>query len=76
MQTVVSKLTQKYQATIPELVRKKLSLKAGDTVAFDLDDGHISLRKAQPMDVAFLQSLEGTLTEWASPSDEEAYRDL
>nr|VFJ55098.1 MAG: Putative addiction module component [Candidatus Kentron sp. DK] len=33
-------------------------------------------RKAQPMDVAFLRSLEGTLNEWTSEADEEAWRDL
>nr|VFK48793.1 MAG: Putative addiction module component [Candidatus Kentron sp. TC] len=33
-------------------------------------------RKAQPADVAFLQSLEGTLNEWTSRADEEAWRDL
>nr|VFJ55871.1 MAG: Putative addiction module component [Candidatus Kentron sp. FW] len=31
--------------------------------------------KAQPMDVAFLQSLEGTLSEWTSEADEEASRE-
>ncbi len=76
MQTVVSKLTKKYQATIPELIRKNLSLEAGDTVAFDLEDGCIFLRKAQAVDLAFIQSLEGTLTEWGSSFDEEAYGDL
>ncbi|VFN06591.1 MAG: hypothetical protein BECKG1743D_GA0114223_112592 [Candidatus Kentron sp. G] len=33
-------------------------------------------RKAQPVDFAFLQSLEGTLNEWTSQIDEEAWRDL
>ncbi len=76
MQTVVSKVTKKYQATIPELVRKNLSLEAGDTIAFDLEDGRIFLRKAQAVDLAFIQSLEGTLTEWGSSFDEEACGDL
>jgi antitoxin PrlF len=76
MQTVISKLTKKYQATIPELIRKNLSLEAGDTVAFDLEGGRIFLRKAQAIDLAFIQSLEGTLTEWNSAFDEEAYGDL
>lgn len=76
MQTVISKLTKKYQATIPELIRKNLSLEAGDTVAFDLEGGRIFLRKAQAVDLAFIQSLEGTLTEWNSAFDEEAYGDL
>jgi antitoxin PrlF len=76
MQTTTSKLTSKYQATIPEPVRKALHLRAGDTVAFDIENNQIRLRKAQSLDLAFAQALEGTLNEWESAADEEAYRDL
>ena len=76
MQTATSKLTKKYQATIPEPVRKLLHLQAGDAIAFDIEDNDIHLRKARPIDVVFAQSLEGTLTEWASEADERAYHDL
>ena len=76
MQTATSKLTSKYQATIPEPVRRVLHLSAGDALAFDIDDGQIRLRKARPVDLAFSQALEGTLGEWQSEADEEAYRDL
>ncbi len=74
--TATSKLTSKYQATIPEPVRKRLHLTAGDTIAFDIDNNEIYLRKARPVDLAFAQSLEGTLDEWSSDEDEEAYREL
>jgi antitoxin PrlF len=76
MTTATSKLTRKYQATIPAPVRDVLHLEAGDTVAFDIDEGGIRLRKARPRDVEFAGALEGTLSEWSSESDEEAYRDL
>ena len=76
MQTATSKLTKKYQATIPEPVRRLLHLKAGDAVAFDIEDDNVHLRKARSVDLAFAQSLEGTLSEWTSAADEEAYRDL
>ena len=76
METKTSKLTKKYQATIPEPVRRLLHLKAGDVVAFDIEGGDVRLRKARPMDAAFIRSLEGTLDEWTSEADEEAYRDL
>jgi antitoxin PrlF len=76
MQTATSRLTSKYQATIPEKVRKALSLGAGDAIAFDIEDHQVLVRKAQPLDLAFAQALEGTLHEWASAADEEAYRDL
>ncbi len=76
MQTATSKLTKKYQATIPEPVRTALQLQAGDAVAFDIQGNSIQLRKAQPIDLAYAQSLEGTLTEWATAEDEKSYRDL
>jgi len=76
MTTSTSKLTSKYQATIPEAVRKHLHLKAGDAIAFDIEENQVRVRKAQPLDMAFARALEGTLKEWDSAADDEAYRDL
>jgi len=76
MPTATSKLTKKYQATIPEPVRKLLHLQAGDAIAFDIENNDIHLRKARPIDFSFAQSLESTLNEWVSAADEEAYHDL
>ncbi len=76
METVTSKLTKKYQATIPEPVRRQLHLEAGDSIAFDIEGDEIHLRKSRPVDLVFAQSLEKTMNEWASEADEEAYRDL
>lgn len=76
METATSKLTKKYQATIPEPVRRLLHLEAGDAIAFDIEGGDVHLRKARAVDLAFARSLEGTLTEWTTEADEEAYRDL
>jgi len=76
MQTATSKLTKKYQATIPASVRQLLHLDAGDEIAFDIEDDDVHLRKAQPMDLEFAKSLEGTMNEWSSEADEEAYRAL
>jgi AbrB family looped-hinge helix DNA binding protein len=76
MRTPTSKLTSKYQATIPEPVRRLLHLNAGDAIAFDIEDGAVSLRKARPLDLAFTEAIEETLGEWASDDDEDAYRDL
>lgn len=76
MQTAISKLTKKYQATVPEAVRKRLKLKAGDVIAFEIDDDIIKLRKARPIDIEFSSALVPTLSEWESPNDEEAYNDL
>jgi antitoxin PrlF len=48
----------------------------GDEIAFDIDNDNVHLRKARPVDLVFIQSLEGTLSEWETKEDEEAYRDL
>jgi len=76
MQTATSKLTKKYQATVPEPVRKKLELKAGDVIAFDIESDFIKLRKARPIDIEFSSALVPTLSEWESKNDEDAYNDL
>lgn len=76
MTTETSKLTSKYQATIPARVRKMLGLRAGEVVAFDIEDGQVRLRKATALDLEFAKALPDTLSEWRSQADDEAYRDL
>lgn len=76
MTRTTSKLTSKYQATIPDAVRKALDLHAGDAIAFEIEDGEIRLRKARPLDLAFTHAVEGTLNEWETEADEQAYREL
>jgi AbrB family looped-hinge helix DNA binding protein len=76
MRTSTSRLTKKYQATIPKPVRHILRVAAGDAIAFDVVGQEVRVRKAQPVDLVFSRALEGTLTEWTSKADEDAYRDL
>jgi antitoxin PrlF len=73
-----SRLTKKYQATIPALVREKLGLKPGDSIMFEESKptGTIVLRRAEPLDLEYLAALEGTLSEWDSENDDRSYRDL
>lgn len=73
---LASKVTTKYQATIPLEVREKLGIRQGDMVAFDLENGVVKLRRVVPSDVEYIRALAGTLSEWSSENDEEAYRDL
>ncbi len=73
---LASKVTTKYQATIPLEVREKLGIRQGDMVAFELDNGGVRLRRVVPLDVEYAKALAGTLSEWASENDEEAYRGL
>lgn len=71
-----SKLTSKFQATVPTPVRKALGLKAGDLIGFEIEGGEVRLRRATPLDLAFAQAVEGTLTEWSSDEDDRAFKDL
>jgi antitoxin PrlF len=71
-----SRLTSKYQTTVPTSVRKLLQLKAGDMVGFEIEGNEVRLRRATPLDLAFTQALEGTLAEWSSEQDEQAFKDL
>ena len=71
-----SKLTSKFQTTVPTQVRKVLRLKAGDMVGFEIVGSDVRLKRATPLDLAFAQALEGTLTEWSTEADNEAFKDL
>ena len=47
----VSKLTSKYQTTVPAPVRDALCLEKGDSLVFEIaDDGAVTVRKAVPLD--------------------------
>ena len=71
-----SKLTTKFQTTVPTSVRKLLQLRAGDMVGFEIDGNEVRLRRATPLELAFTQALEGTLTEWSSKADDQVFKDL
>ena len=74
---LVSKISSKGQITIPKKVRKILGANPGDWIEYELRDNNIVvLRRPEPFDAPFHASLSETLTEWASPEDEEAFRDL
>ena len=74
--TSASRLTSKYQATIPAEVRRVLRLKQGDVVQFEIDGDRVTLRRQTREDRAYLKGLESALSEWISPYDDEAYGDL
>ena len=71
-----SRLTRKYQATIPAEVRRVLQLKQGDVVQFEIAGERVTLRRQTSADRAYLRGLQATLSEWESSYDDEAYREL
>ena len=73
----IAKVTAKGQTTIPQDVRTALMVTPGDLIAWEVGtDGKATVRRVQPVDLDYLHAVEGTLGEWASPADEEAYRGL
>ena len=73
---LTSKLSSKGQITIPKEVREGIGLEPGDTVAYEVHNGVIVLKHVEPFDAAFHAALSNTLDEWATPEDEEAFRDI
>ena len=72
-----SKLTSKYQATIPKEVRDLLHLNQGDGIGFEIEDGQVVLKKVSPLDMEWHRAIELTLApEWSSKNDDEAYESL
>lgn len=70
----VSKLTAKYQVTIPADVRKALGLAAGDRVAFTVDEeGRAVLRKVTEADWEWARFVGSQLSEWNNEANEKAW---
>ena len=74
MQT--SRLSSKGQITLPREVRKAIGAHAGDTIAYEVEDNLVRLKKLEPFDAAFHAALSNTLDEWATEADEEAFSEL
>ncbi len=72
-----ARVTSKGQATIPKRIREAAHIREGDMLAFDLDSNNrITIRRIDPPIDVELSALQETLSEWNSPQDEEAWRDL
>lgn len=73
----ISRVTMKYQVTILQAARELLGITQGDCVAFEIQSGQVVLKKVSPLDWDYLNNaVAGTMSEWTSAADEEAYRDL
>lgn len=73
----IAKITAKGQTTIPQDVRLALHVEPGDLITWLVAaDGTATVRRLQPLDIDYLRAVEGTLGEWNTAADQEAYRDL
>lgn len=71
-----SQVFHKNQTVIPDSVLHALDLRDGDAIVFEIDQTGVHLRKVLPVETAFPSALQGTLDEWSSAVDDEAYADL
>jgi antitoxin PrlF len=76
---IKSKLTSKAQTTIPQAVRAALSVKEGDEIAYQIEDGRVVLTKAPPhlrrKGVPFEDPF-AAFWEWDTKEDDEDFADL
>ena len=73
---ITSRVTSKYQATIPGQIRDILGIGRGDSIAFSIEDGKVTLEKVEPLDTDFLRMLDRSLDDWNSPEDDDAFGNL
>ena len=71
-----SKVTARGQTTIPKPIRESAGLREGDLITFEQRGDHVVLRKVELARDSYLEGLSGLMSEWASPEDEDAWRDL
>lgn len=72
----LAKITARGQTTIPKNIRTAADLDEGDVIAFEVRGDHLVVRKVTPGQDDYLQGLSEVLSEWISPEDEAAWRDL
>jgi AbrB family looped-hinge helix DNA binding protein len=71
MITDMSRLDSKWRFTLPREVRDGLGLRAGDLIAYRYTEAGVVIERVEPIETPF-----DSFTEWASPEDEEAFKDL
>ena len=71
-----SRVTESGHTTIPKSIREAAGLYVGDVLAFESEGDRVVMRKVVGARNDHLQGLSGLMSEWASPEDEEAWRDL
>lgn len=74
--SAISKVTVKYQATIPLEVREFLGVRQGDAVEYRIEKGEVKLKRVTTPDTEYLEAIQKSLTEWDTKADDAAFRDL
>ena len=70
---ITSKLTTNAQTTVPEPIRKALSLNPGDQISYSIEGDAVVMRKAGPR-ISAADDPFASFDEWDSEADRRAYR--
>jgi AbrB family looped-hinge helix DNA binding protein len=71
---VQRRLTPKGQVTLPGEVRKALGLRPGDSVVFEINDGKVTIRRADNLDPFFHLPIFQALEEWSQDQKATVFR--
>ena len=72
----IARITARGQTTIPKRIRQAAGLREGDAIAFEIEEGRVTIRKIVLDEDGYLRSVAETMSEWNSAEDETAWRDL
>ena len=72
----IARITARGQTTIPKRIRQAAGLREGDAIAFEIEDGRVTIRKIVRDEDGYLSAVAETMSEWNSAEDENAWRDL
>ena len=72
----LGKLTNEGQVTLPIDVRTKLRLEPGDVLVYEIEGDAVRIHKGQAVNSAWHGAVAGTLEEWNSREDDEAFGGL
>lgn len=64
------------RTAVPREVRERLGLAPGDSLVYEVEGETVRLRRLAPADLAYLRTVQSTLSEWDSPEDDAAYAGL
>ncbi len=77
MALYLPKHSTKGRTVVPAEIRKRLNLRPGDTIAYEVrPDGRVDMRKIEPLDAAFMRLASDSFAEWSDPETERAFGDL
>ncbi len=71
-----AKITSRGRTTIPKRIREAADLDEGDVIAYEVEGDHVVAHKVTPGRDDYALGLSKVLSEWTSPEDEKAWRDL